>query len=68
MRAARDLMWRHGASPDDAHRYAEVLEVAGLLFDPDRAEDIAAAARDQARAEARADLTVTPTTDGGGDR
>lgn len=56
MGAARDLMHRHGAVFHDAHRYAEVLHAAGLLFDPERAQDIADAARDQAHDEHAAEV------------
>jgi len=56
MGAARDLMHRHGARLGDAHRYVEVLAAAGLLFDPEHAEDIEAAGRDKGRADARVGL------------
>lgn len=46
-------MHRGSATPREI---AQAEEDAGLLFDPQRAEDIAAAARDQARAEVEAEL------------
>ncbi|MDT0306832.1 hypothetical protein RM780_07630 [Streptomyces sp. DSM 44917] len=52
--AARDLLARHGLGPDDADRMAEVLHCAGLLFDPEEAQDIATATHDQAIATAEA--------------
>lgn len=48
-----EAMHGGGATPREI---AQAEEAAGLLFDPQRAEDIAAAAREQARAEAVAEL------------
>lgn len=52
--AVADLLVRHGASREDADRWAEVLLAAGLVLSPDSAADMLAACRAQAEAEARA--------------